>query len=42
MAADFDVVNLFVIAAATLAIPIVAFGVSFLLWPSVLIKVYHW
>ncbi|CAL8251558.1 unnamed protein product [Arctogadus glacialis] len=42
MAADFDVVNLFVIAAATLAIPIVAFGASFLLWPSVLIRVYHW
>ena len=42
MAADFDVVNLLVIAAATLAVPIVAFGISFLLWPSVLIKVYHW
>ncbi|CAL8367780.1 unnamed protein product [Lota lota] len=42
MAADLDVVNLFVIAGATLAIPIVAFVASFLLWPSALIKVYHW
>ncbi|KAK0155098.1 Monoacylglycerol lipase ABHD6 [Merluccius polli] len=42
MAADLDVVNLFVIASATLAIPILAFVASFLLWPSALIKVYHW
>lgn len=42
MAADLDVVNLFVIAGATLAVPILAFVASFLLWPSALIKVYHW
>ena len=42
MAADLDVANLFVIAGATLAIPILAFIASFLLWPSALIKVYYW
>ncbi|KAM6977985.1 monoacylglycerol lipase ABHD6b [Aplochiton taeniatus] len=42
MAADLDVVNLFVIAGATLAIPILAFVASFLLWPAALIKVYYW
>ncbi|XP_015250217.1 PREDICTED: monoacylglycerol lipase ABHD6-like [Cyprinodon variegatus] len=42
MAAELDVVNLFFIAGATLAIPILAFLASFLLWPSVLIKVYYW
>lgn len=42
MAADLDMVNLFVIAGGTLAIPILAFVVSFLLWPSALIKVYYW
>ncbi|KAG7267297.1 hypothetical protein CRUP_000295 [Coryphaenoides rupestris] len=42
MAADLDVVNLFVIAGAMLALPILAFVASFLLWPSALIKVYHW
>ncbi|KAM6981717.1 monoacylglycerol lipase ABHD6b isoform 1-T1 [Tautogolabrus adspersus] len=42
MAADLDVVNLFIIAGGTLAIPILAFLASFLLWPSALIKVYYW
>uniref|UniRef100_A0A7N6ANN3 AB hydrolase-1 domain-containing protein n=1 Tax=Anabas testudineus TaxID=64144 RepID=A0A7N6ANN3_ANATE len=42
MAADLDVVNLFIIAGGTLAIPILAFIVSFLLWPSALIKLYYW
>ncbi|KAA8590923.1 hypothetical protein FQN60_001866 [Etheostoma spectabile] len=42
MAADLDVVNLFIIAGGTLAIPILAFVASFLLWPSALIKVYYW
>lgn len=42
MAADLDVVNLFLIAGGTLALPILAFLASFLLWPSVLIKVYYW
>lgn len=42
MAADLDVVNLFFIAGGTLAIPILAFVASFLLWPSALIKVYYW
>ncbi|XP_030589400.1 monoacylglycerol lipase ABHD6b isoform X2 [Archocentrus centrarchus] len=42
MAADLDVVNLFIIAGGTLAIPILAFLASFLLWPAALIKVYYW
>ncbi|KAM3617593.1 uncharacterized protein V6R79_008585 [Siganus canaliculatus] len=42
MAADLDVVNLFFIAGGTLAIPILAFVASVLLWPSALIKVYYW
>ncbi|KAF7655644.1 hypothetical protein LDENG_00053020 [Lucifuga dentata] len=42
MAADLDLVNLFIIAGGTLAIPILAFFASFLLWPAVLIKVYYW
>ncbi|KAF3697023.1 Monoacylglycerol lipase ABHD6 [Channa argus] len=42
MAADLDVVNLLIIAGGTLAIPILAFVASFLLWPSALIKVYYW
>uniref|UniRef100_A0AAY4BYH6 acylglycerol lipase n=1 Tax=Denticeps clupeoides TaxID=299321 RepID=A0AAY4BYH6_9TELE len=39
---DLDVVNMFVIAGGTLAIPILAFVASFLLWPAALIKVYYW
>ncbi|XP_066526636.1 monoacylglycerol lipase ABHD6 [Hoplias malabaricus] len=39
---DLDLVNMFVIAGGTLAIPILAFVASFLLWPAALIKVYHW
>uniref|UniRef100_A0A3Q2NTG3 acylglycerol lipase n=1 Tax=Fundulus heteroclitus TaxID=8078 RepID=A0A3Q2NTG3_FUNHE len=42
MAAELDVVNLFFIAGATLAIPILVFLASFFLWPSVLIQVYYW
>lgn len=42
MATDLDVVNLFIIAGGTLAIPILFFVVSFLLWPSALIKLYYW
>ncbi|XP_077370042.1 monoacylglycerol lipase ABHD6b [Festucalex cinctus] len=42
MAAELDVVNLLLIAGGTLAIPLLAFIVSFLLWPSALIKVYYW
>lgn len=42
MAVDLDVVNLFVIAGGTLAIPILVFVASFFLWPSALIKVYYW
>lgn len=42
MAADLDLVNLFIIAGGTLAIPILAFVASVLLWPSALIKVYYW
>ncbi|XP_041945990.1 monoacylglycerol lipase ABHD6 isoform X2 [Alosa sapidissima] len=41
-AMDLDVVNMFVIAGSTLAIPILAFMASFLLWPAALIKVYYW
>ncbi|XP_046882113.1 monoacylglycerol lipase ABHD6 [Hypomesus transpacificus] len=39
---DLDVVNMFVLAGSTLAIPILAFVASFLLWPAALIKVYYW
>ncbi|KAG7472894.1 hypothetical protein MATL_G00113970 [Megalops atlanticus] len=39
---DIDVLNMFLIAGGTLALPILAFMASFLLWPSVLIKVYYW
>ncbi|XP_077577652.1 monoacylglycerol lipase ABHD6b [Stigmatopora nigra] len=42
MAAELDIVNLLIIAGGTLAIPIMAFVASFLLWPSALIKVYYW
>ncbi|XP_040927386.1 monoacylglycerol lipase ABHD6b isoform X1 [Betta splendens] len=42
MAADLDVLNLFIIAGGTLAIPILAFVASFIFWPSALIKVYYW
>uniref|UniRef100_H3DKL3 acylglycerol lipase n=1 Tax=Tetraodon nigroviridis TaxID=99883 RepID=H3DKL3_TETNG len=40
--ADLEVLNLLVIAGATLAVPILAFVASVLLWPSVLVKVYYW
>lgn len=39
---DLDPVNMFVLAGSTLAIPILAFVASFLLWPAALIKVYYW
>ncbi|KFV98611.1 Monoacylglycerol lipase ABHD6, partial [Fulmarus glacialis] len=39
---DLDVLNMFVIAGGTLAIPILAFVASFLLWPSALIRFYYW
>lgn len=39
---DMDTLNMFLIAGGTLAIPILAFVASFLLWPATLIKVYHW
>ncbi|MGH0130032.1 UNVERIFIED_CONTAM: hypothetical protein FKN15_072940 [Acipenser sinensis] len=39
---DLDLVNMFLIAGGTLAIPILAFVASFLLWPAALIKVYYW
>ncbi|XP_051962286.1 monoacylglycerol lipase ABHD6-like isoform X3 [Xyrauchen texanus] len=39
---DLDMVNMFAIAAGTLAIPILLFMASFMLWPSSLIKVYYW
>ncbi|XP_019360507.1 PREDICTED: monoacylglycerol lipase ABHD6 isoform X1 [Gavialis gangeticus] len=39
---DLDVLNMFVIAGGTLAIPILAFVASFLLWPSALIRIYYW
>ncbi|XP_057175107.1 monoacylglycerol lipase ABHD6b [Triplophysa rosa] len=39
---DVDMVNMFAIAAGTLAIPLLLFMASFLLWPSSLIKVYYW
>uniref|UniRef100_A0A4W4FRS9 acylglycerol lipase n=1 Tax=Electrophorus electricus TaxID=8005 RepID=A0A4W4FRS9_ELEEL len=37
-----DVVNVLFIAGGMLAIPILSFVASFLLWPAVLIKLYHW
>uniref|UniRef100_F7GLY2 acylglycerol lipase n=1 Tax=Monodelphis domestica TaxID=13616 RepID=F7GLY2_MONDO len=37
-----DVLHVFIIAGGTLAIPILAFVASFLLWPGILIKIYHW
>ncbi|KAJ8333351.1 hypothetical protein SKAU_G00422470 [Synaphobranchus kaupii] len=42
LAMDMDVLNMFLIAGGTLALPILAFLASFLLWPSALIKVYYW
>ncbi|XP_065096870.1 monoacylglycerol lipase ABHD6 [Paramisgurnus dabryanus] len=39
---DLDMLNMFVIAGGTLAIPILAFVASLFLWPAALIKVYHW
>ncbi|XP_029456818.1 monoacylglycerol lipase ABHD6 isoform X1 [Rhinatrema bivittatum] len=39
---DLDVINIFMIAGSTLAIPILAFIASFLLWPSALIRFYYW
>ncbi|KAL6482815.1 hypothetical protein MHYP_G00076870 [Metynnis hypsauchen] len=39
---DLDVLNLFAIAMGTLAVPILLFMASFMLWPSSLIKVYYW
>ncbi|KAG9335140.1 hypothetical protein JZ751_005612 [Albula glossodonta] len=39
---DLDMLNMFLIAGGTLALPILAFVASFLLWPSALIKVYYW
>lgn len=39
---DQDMVNMFAIAAGTLAIPLLLFMASFMLWPSSLIKVYYW
>ncbi|XP_074054975.1 monoacylglycerol lipase ABHD6 [Macrotis lagotis] len=39
---DLHILNMFVIAGGTLAIPILAFVASFLLWPSALIRIYYW
>ncbi|XP_027026464.1 monoacylglycerol lipase ABHD6b [Tachysurus fulvidraco] len=39
---DLDVVTLFAIAVGTLAVPLLLFMASFMLWPSSLIKVYFW
>lgn len=39
---DLDVINMFVLAGSTLAIPILAFVASFMFWPAALIKVYYW
>ncbi|XP_063797617.1 monoacylglycerol lipase ABHD6 [Pseudophryne corroboree] len=39
---DLDVLNMFLIAGGTLIIPILAFVVSFFLWPAALIKIYYW
>lgn len=42
VAMDQDMVNMFAIAAGTLAIPLLLFMASFMLWPSSLIKIYYW
>ncbi|KAM4613200.1 monoacylglycerol lipase abhd6-A-like [Polymixia lowei] len=39
---DMDVANMLMLAGSTLALPILAFLASFLLWPAALIKVYYW
>ncbi|XP_053339126.1 monoacylglycerol lipase ABHD6b [Clarias gariepinus] len=39
---DLEVVTLFVIALGTLAVPLLLFMASFMLWPSSLIKFYFW
>ncbi|XP_041954251.1 monoacylglycerol lipase ABHD6b [Alosa sapidissima] len=39
---DLDVMNMFAVALGTMAIPLLLFMASFLLWPSSLIKVYYW
>lgn len=39
---DLELRNMVFMAAGALAIPILAFGVCFLLWPSALIRVYYW
>lgn len=39
---DLDLVNMFVLAGGTLAIPILAFVASFLLCPAALIRFYYW
>nr|XP_014344972.1 PREDICTED: monoacylglycerol lipase ABHD6 [Latimeria chalumnae] len=39
---DLDIMNMFVIAGGTLAIPILAFFASLYLWPAALIRVYYW
>lgn len=39
---DLDMMNMFLVAGGTLAVPILAFIASFYLWPSVLIRIYHW
>ncbi|KAM8930155.1 monoacylglycerol lipase ABHD6 [Pelodytes ibericus] len=39
---DLDILNMFLIAGGTLLIPILAFIVSFLVWPVALIKIYYW
>lgn len=39
---DLDVMNMFAVALGTMAIPLLLFMASFLLWPSSLIKIYYW
>ncbi|XP_067854910.1 monoacylglycerol lipase abhd6-A-like isoform X2 [Heptranchias perlo] len=39
---DLDLVNMFILAGGTLAIPILAFVASFLLCPAALIRFYYW
>ncbi|XP_076840097.1 monoacylglycerol lipase ABHD6b isoform X2 [Brachyhypopomus gauderio] len=39
---DPDVMKLFSIAVGTLAVPLLLFMASFLMWPSSLIRVYYW
>ncbi|XP_071373838.1 monoacylglycerol lipase abhd6-A-like [Centroberyx affinis] len=39
---ELDVSNMLMLAGSTLALPILAFLTSFLLWPAALIKVYYW